>query len=63
MPSNLARKRPSVFSRVFRKIVLKRFSKFVRKGLRVQIVFEVFIQEIFQRSKSARSDQTPFQAA
>ena len=31
--------------------------------LRVQIVVELFSQEIFQRFKSARSDQTQFQAA
>ena len=63
IPGTLARQRLCIFHLVFRKIVLKNFRKIVRKVLRVQIVVEVFTQEIFQRFKSARSDQTPFQAA
>ena len=59
----LARQRLRIIRLVFWKIVLKNFRKIVRKVLRVQIVIEVFTQEIFQRFKSARSDQTPFQAA
>ena len=63
IPGTLARQRLRNFRLVFRKIVLKNFRKIVRKVLRVQIVVELFSQEIFQRFKSARSDQTPFQAA
>ena len=63
IPGTLARQRLRIFRLVFRKIVLKNFRKIVRKVLRVQIVVEVFTQETFQRFKSARSDQTRFQAA
>ena len=63
IPGTLARQRLGRIHLVFWKIVLKNFRKIVRKVFRVQIVVEVFTQEIFQRFKSGRSDQTPFQAA
>jgi hypothetical protein len=63
IPGTLVRQLLGIFRRVFRKIVLKNFGKIVRKILRVQVVVEIFTQEIFQRFKCGRSDQTPFQAA
>ena len=48
---------------ILRKIVLKDFRKALRKVARVQIVVELFIQEVFQRFECALSDQTQFQAA
>ena len=63
IPGTLVRQRLGRIQLVFWKIVLKNFSKIVRKVFRVQIVVEVFTQEIFQRFKCGRSDQTPFQAA
>ena len=63
IPGTLVRQRLGIFRLVFRKIVLKNFRKIVRKVLRVQVVIEFFTQESFKRFKSARSDQTRFQAA
>ena len=63
IPGTLARQRLCIFRLVFRKIVPKNFRKLVRKVLRVQIVFEIFTQQIFQHFICARSNQTPFQAA
>jgi hypothetical protein len=63
IPGILVRQRLRIFRLVFRKTVLKNFRKIVRKAFRVQIVVEVFTQEIFQRFKCGRSDQAPFQAA
>jgi hypothetical protein len=59
----LARQRLHILRLVFGKIILKNFCKIVHKMFRVQIVFEVFSQETFQRFKSPRLEQTRLQAA
>ena len=56
VPGALARQRLCIFHLVFRKVVPKNFRKLVRKVLRVQIVFKIFTQQIFQHFICARSN-------
>jgi hypothetical protein len=63
IPGTLARQRPRIFRLLLGNIVLKNLRKIVRKMLRVQIVIEMLSQKTFQRFKSARLEQTPFQSA
>jgi hypothetical protein len=56
----LARQLPCIFRPVSRQYRLKKFRKFGLKIFPVQIVIELFGQEIFQLFKSPRLEEIPF---
>jgi hypothetical protein len=47
---------------VFRQIVLKNFREIIHKAFRVQIILELFAQELFKGVLHALLDQARFQA-